>query len=62
MSFEYREYAAECPRLAQRAANEDDRARLLSIAEAWRELADKAQAWRELANKSVQQTDEVGDY
>ncbi len=59
---EYREYAAECLRLAQRAANEDDRARLLGMAQAWRVLADKAQGWRELANKLVQRTDEVRDY
>ncbi len=59
---EYREYAVECLRLAQRAANEDDRARLLGMAQAWRALADKAQAWRELANNLVQHTDEVGEY
>jgi len=37
----YRSYAAECLRLAQQATNAEDRARLLSMAEAWRELAEK---------------------
>jgi hypothetical protein len=41
---EYRSYAAECVRLAQRAANDEDRARLLTMAQAWRELADKRDA------------------
>ncbi len=40
-SEQYREYAAECLRLAQSAANEDDRARLVGMAQAWRELAGK---------------------
>jgi hypothetical protein len=31
----FREYAEECKRLAKRAANENDRAALLEIAEAW---------------------------
>jgi hypothetical protein len=62
LSPSYREYAAECLRLAQRAANEDDRAQLLGMAQAWHALADKAQAWRELANKLIQHTDEVGEH
>lgn len=37
----YREYVAECLRLAQSAANEDDRARLVTMAHALRELAEK---------------------
>jgi hypothetical protein len=37
----YREYAAECLRLAHRAKNERDRARLVAMAQAWRELAEK---------------------
>ena len=41
LSDTYREYAAECLRLAQSATNGEDRARLLSMAQAWRELADK---------------------
>lgn len=39
----YRSYAAECLRLVQVAANDEDRARLLSMAQAWRELADKSE-------------------
>ena len=38
---QYRSYAAECLRLAQQATNAEDRARLLGMAQAWRELADK---------------------
>jgi hypothetical protein len=38
---EYRSYAAECLRLAQNVTNSDDRARLLHMAQAWRDLADK---------------------
>lgn len=38
---ECRHHAAECLRLAQDAKTPDDRARLIQMAEAWRELADK---------------------
>ena len=38
---DYREYALQCVRLAQSAATDEDRARLLAMASAWRELADK---------------------
>ena len=38
---ECRRHAAECLRLAQDAKTPDDRARLLQMAQAWRELADK---------------------
>jgi len=41
LADQYRSYAAECLRLAQGAANAEDRARLLSMAQAWRELAAK---------------------
>ena len=37
----YRRYAAECVRLAQQVADPDDKARLLDMAETFRELADK---------------------
>jgi hypothetical protein len=40
-STEYRGYAAECLRLANAMEREEDRARLLGMAEAWRELAEK---------------------
>ncbi len=40
---EYLKFAEECLRLAQQAADPDTRARLLDMAQAWRELADKAQ-------------------
>ncbi len=41
---EFREHAAECLRLAQRAANDEDRARLVAMAQAWRELGEKLEA------------------
>jgi hypothetical protein len=43
LADEYRSYAAECLRLAQKARSDDERARLLSMGQAWRELADKAE-------------------
>lgn len=38
---DYRDYAAECLRLAQLAMDPDDKARLIQMAQAWQELADK---------------------
>jgi hypothetical protein len=38
---DYREYALACVLLAQNAATDEDRARLLAMANAWRELAEK---------------------
>ena len=38
---DYRGYAAECLRLAQHAENAGDKARLVQMAQAWQELADK---------------------
>jgi hypothetical protein len=38
---EYRGYAAECLRLAQEAKTDEDRARLLRMAQAWRDLAER---------------------
>lgn len=40
-AVDYRRYAAECVRLAQQVADSDDKARLLDMAETFRELADK---------------------
>jgi hypothetical protein len=40
---EYLKYAEECVRLAQQAADPDSRARLMDMAQAWRDLADKLQ-------------------
>ena len=40
---EYLQFAEECLRLAQQAADSDTRARSLDMAQAWRDLADKAQ-------------------
>src|SRR5215510_9117847 len=41
-AVDYRRYAAECVRLAQQVADSDDKARLLDMAETFRELADKS--------------------
>ena len=38
---EYREYAAECVRIAQDLQNLQERTTLLLMAEKWRELAEK---------------------
>jgi hypothetical protein len=40
-SDEYRRLAQECIALAERATEPLDRVRLLAMAQAWRELADK---------------------
>jgi hypothetical protein len=40
---EYLKFAEECLRLAQQATDPDMRVRLLDMAQAWRDLADKAQ-------------------
>ena len=40
-AVDYRRYAAECVRLAQQVADSDDKARLLDMAETFRELANK---------------------
>jgi hypothetical protein len=40
-AVDYRRYAAECVRLAQQVADPDDKARLLDMAETFRELAEK---------------------
>jgi len=40
-SFErYRRYAADCLKMAQSAANDGDKARLLQMSETWRDLAE----------------------
>ena len=41
---DYRRYAAECVRLAQQVSAPDDKARLLDMAETFRELAEKSEA------------------
>jgi hypothetical protein len=41
---EYRRYAGECLRLAHDASDSDDKARLLQMAQAWHDLADKIAA------------------
>lgn len=43
-AIDYRRYAAECVRLAQRVDDPADKARMLDMAETFRELADKYEA------------------
>jgi hypothetical protein len=44
-SFErYRRYAVDCLKMAQSAANDCDKARLLQMAKTWRHLAEMAEA------------------
>jgi hypothetical protein len=38
----YKQYAAECLRIAQNTMDENQKARLLEMAEAWRRLAEAA--------------------
>ena len=38
---EYRSLAEQCFALAQKATDPDDRARLIQMAQSWRELADR---------------------
>jgi hypothetical protein len=42
-AVDYRRYAAECVRLAQQVSAPDDKARLLDMAETYRELADRSE-------------------
>jgi hypothetical protein len=49
---ELRGYATRCLTLAQRADDPNDKARLLQMAEAWRQLADKAAAKKASAELS----------
>ncbi len=44
LADDYRRYCAECLALAQTASDPNDRARLLQMAQAWRELAEKQDA------------------
>jgi hypothetical protein len=41
---DFRRYAAECVALAQRMSDPADKAHMLQIAQAWRDLADKLDA------------------
>jgi hypothetical protein len=43
-SDEYRRMAQECVELAERASDANDRVRLLAMAQAWRDMADKKEA------------------
>jgi hypothetical protein len=41
---DYRRFAGDCVLLAQQATDTDGKARLLQMAQAWRELAEKKEA------------------
>jgi len=55
---DYLKYAAECVRLAQQASNPADKARLIQMAQAWQELADK-RAQGTAARARRQENDDV---
>jgi hypothetical protein len=40
----YRRYAADCLKMAKSVSNDGDKARLLQMAETWRQLAERAEA------------------
>jgi hypothetical protein len=40
---EYRHYAAECLRIAQETCDPEEKARLVDMAQRWRELSKKAE-------------------
>jgi hypothetical protein len=40
---EYRRYAAECLRVAQKTNNPSDKAMMLEMAQKWRELAERSE-------------------
>ena len=42
LSDRYRQFAAECVRVAQQTSNPQDKAMLLQMAETWLKLAEKA--------------------
>jgi hypothetical protein len=42
-SEEYREFAAECLRVAQQLNDPGEKAKLIRMAQIWRELAEKSQ-------------------
>jgi hypothetical protein len=44
----YRQYAAECFRLASEAKTEADRKTLLELAAAWKKVAEEAEAFAEV--------------
>jgi hypothetical protein len=44
---QYRRYAGECIRLAQKASNPGEKDKLLSMAAAWRRLAEHAESLSE---------------
>jgi hypothetical protein len=44
---DYRAFAAKCLALAQSISDQDDKARLIEMAQAWRDLADKLEAARD---------------
>ena len=48
---EYRAFAAKCLALAQSISDQDDKARLIEMAQAWRDLADRLEAAARDTNK-----------
>jgi len=48
---EYRAFAAKCLALAQSVSDQDDKARLIEMAQAWRDLGDKLESSTRDPNK-----------
>jgi hypothetical protein len=48
---EYRRFAAECIELAKQATDPNDKARLMQMAQAWLDLADKRTLGKTQTNK-----------
>jgi hypothetical protein len=56
---ELRSYAVDCARLAQGAAHPHDKARLLNMARAWTDLADRIERLGQLTGSARAADDQV---
>jgi len=50
---QYREYAAECFRLASKSKTEADRETLLELARAWKKVAEEAVGVEEFSHRNI---------
>jgi hypothetical protein len=53
LAEEYRQYAAECLRVAQGTTNSADKIMMLQMAQKWRELAQKAECEEKGKNRII---------
>jgi hypothetical protein len=56
---ELRSYAVDCARLAQSAADSSDKARLLTMARAWTELATRIERLGQVSDPAMPQSGEL---